>query len=102
MSAHTIRVEIEDGGLYFRLHCPYNRTDKTRLCWPLMENGEPVRADETECVYQSWANNVCPDEWHTGLVTIECDATFDWRGDEPTVTLTNPRALPGESIGEKT
>lgn len=100
MSDHRMRVEIEDGGIHFSVVCPFDPEDRSRPCWPTQidSDGEP-EPESDECVYVGWCDNLCPDEWHHGLVTIECDAEFDWHYDSPSVRLSSPVPVPEPSKG---
>lgn len=45
---HRVRVEIEDGGIHFRVLCPYEITDRMRPCKPdiFAATYEPVKDGE--------------------------------------------------------
>ena len=84
MNAHTLQMEICDGGVYLKIQCGYDEHDTTRPCWPYSEGGDdgliPDPAPQECCTWTQWADELAADELHKGDWVLE-DVPFEWDWD---------------------
>lgn len=110
---HKFFLDIDDEYVGVRVECPYTKVtaswgegfadkigqhvlgsdvDTTRPCWPHHENGVgewvPDDAPQSECTYESRADNVALDEIIHGRCSVEIpNARWLWDDVGPTIEV---------------
>lgn len=58
---HTVKVLLDQGGVYPTMECGFDPADRLRPCWPHDENGEPFSDEagaKSGCVYFDWMGEI--------------------------------------------
>lgn len=90
---HTMRVCIDDGFLSFNVRCPYDRTDRSRPCWPWdldRDEPEPLPEPQQNCTYLDWSENLSPEDYLHGDWFVDVGVIWEWNDGSPSVQLRAP------------
>lgn len=86
---HVLTLDFDDGYSNLSVACPYDRADEARPCWPHDPDGDddlsPLPAPQDVCTYESWVDNVAPDDLLHGKWSVRLDCEWEWDSGEPVV-----------------